>query len=169
MLNFHRDNPYLGWSWKKIEGLPLPLNELNELLGLIKDRQLIFRNGSDSLIWSLAKSGQYSAKVGYNVLANQGDSEDHSMPLKLFWINKIIPKAGIFVWLAVKKKILTTERLRKMGFEGPSRCVLCKAHEESVDHLLVNFPFFARCWRWLCAKLGWITILPNDIVSIFTS
>lgn len=42
-------------------------------------------------------------------------------------------------------KILTTERFRKMGFEGPSRCILCKAHEEIVDYLLLNCPFSEKC------------------------
>lgn len=41
--NFSMENSFLGWSWKKMEGLPLPSNELNQLFELIKDTQLFFR------------------------------------------------------------------------------------------------------------------------------
>ncbi|XP_059066468.1 uncharacterized protein LOC131857768 [Cryptomeria japonica] len=56
-----------------------------------------------------------------------------------------------------------------MGYAGPSRCIMCKAQSETVDHLLLTCPFAFKCWRWLSAKLGLITALPNDIKSLFQS
>lgn len=56
-----------------------------------------------------------------------------------------------------------------MGYAGPSRCIICKAQLELVDHLLLNCPFASKCWHWLCTKLGLIIALPNDIKSLFQS
>lgn len=118
-------------------------------------------------VWTPSKSGQYMAKEGYNFLVNQFEQNDLGIHHKLFWSSRLIPKAEVFAWLATRNKILTAERFNKMGFEGPSRCVMCKTQEESVDHLLLNCPFSARIWWWLCAKLGWLTAPPNGIVSLF--
>lgn len=54
-----------------------------------------------------------------------------------------------------------------MGFGGPSRCILLKKEEESVDHLFINYSFSQECQQWMCAKLGRVTTLPNDILSLF--
>ncbi|XP_059077214.1 uncharacterized protein LOC131876305 [Cryptomeria japonica] len=157
----------MGWFWNSFQGLPLSPREIEQLVDILKDRQSAFRKGHYSLIWLPSKLGQYDAKEGYHLLANQMENYDLGIPQKLFWSNKLIAKAGVFAWLATRRKILTTDKFRRMGSQGPSRCILCKAQEESVDHLLLNCSFTAKCWRWLCAKLGWITTLPNDIVSLF--
>lgn len=134
---------------------------------IIRARSLNPKIGKDSLVWASSKTGQYNAKYGYKVLANYGEQEDQVIPQKIFWNSKIVPKVGIFAWLTFKKKILITKRFTKIGYEGPSISILSKAQVETMDHLLLNCPFASKWWWWLCAKFGWITALPNDIVSLF--
>ena len=50
------------------------------------------------------------------------------------------------------KSILTSENLRKKGWEGPSRCPLCMAEEETTNHLLIKCPFAVEVWH-LCLKI----------------
>lgn len=52
---------------------------------------------------------------------------------------KIPLKVKVFIWLVLKKRIPTRDRLIKQGWVKDPTCVLCGADEESVDDL------FARC------------------------
>ena len=49
----------------------------------------------------------------------------------LCWNKDMLPKVGAFAWLAYNGRILTVERLRKIGIIGPSRCPLCEKNEET--------------------------------------
>ena len=50
------------------------------------------------------------------------------------------------MWLVPHKKILTWDNIRKRGVQGPSRCLLCEAQEETMEHLLNNCTFTS--WLW---------------------
>lgn len=87
------------------------------------------------------------------------------MPLELCWDSAYLHKAGIFLWAASQKRILTVDRFRKMGFEGPSRCSLCKESEETAEHLLYQCPYAKECRYWLRKNLLWTSPLPEDLIS----
>jgi hypothetical protein len=64
-------------------------------------------------------------------------------------------KTKLFMWLVHHKKILTWDNIRKRGILGPSICQLCKAEEETMEHILnscispprygiYSLPFFNR-------------------------
>jgi len=55
-------------------------------------------------------------------------------------------KIKLFLWLVLQRKILTWDNIRRRGFLGPSRCQLCEAQEETIEHLLNNYPFTSRLW-----------------------
>jgi len=55
-------------------------------------------------------------------------------------------KNKLFLWLVYHKKILTWNNIRKMGVLGPSRCQLCEAQEETMEHLLNNCIFTSYLW-----------------------
>lgn len=50
------------------------------------------------------------------------------------------------MWVVYHKKILTWDKIRKRGVQGPSRCPLCEAQEETWEHLLNNYIFTS--WLW---------------------
>ncbi|XP_059068734.1 uncharacterized protein LOC131859184 [Cryptomeria japonica] len=93
-------------------------------------------NKEDTLRWCGSKSGQYSFKIGYGILENLAARVDY--PTKLLWSSPILSKAGAFSWLVLRKRILTRERLCRLGFLGPFRCTMCKSAEETLDHLLLQ-------------------------------
>jgi hypothetical protein len=71
------------------------------------------------------------------------------------WSLRTWPKISIFLWLVHHRCILTWDNILKRGFSGPSRCALCYNNEESIDHLLDNFPFSNNIWDnavMLCRK-----------------
>jgi hypothetical protein len=76
-------------------------------------------------------------------------------PHKLCWHKQVAPRAGAFLWTTLHERVLTGERLKLYGIQGPSICTLCWQNEESLNHLLLDCPFAIQCWNWLNKILGW--------------
>jgi hypothetical protein len=57
------------------------------------------------------------------------------------------PKCKTFVWLAVKNKCWTADRLKKRGLDHPQSCALCDQEEETVQHILTNCVFARQFWH----------------------
>lgn len=79
-----------------------------------------------------------------------------------------MPNSRFFLWLASQNRIVTTDRIHKLGFKGPSRCILCKHDNENVDHLLYRCPFSQVCWDWLRQSLGWYSPLPRSFSDLLS-
>lgn len=58
--------------------------------------------------------------------------------------------AKFFLWLAIKNRCWTADRLTKRGLDHPDKCPLCDQEEETVQHLLTS------C---VVARLVWFTLL----------
>eukprot|EP00253_Pinus_taeda_P002721 PITA_02721 len=50
------------------------------------------------------------------------------------------------MWLVYHKKILTWDNIRERCILGPSKCQLCEAQEETMEHLLNSDTFTSRLW-----------------------
>lgn len=96
--------------------------------------------GEDRLRWDAAPNGAYSAKIGYNMLSSSAETIS-KLPQNLCWNKVCLPKAGIFTWAADQGRILTGDRFIKLGYHGPTRCLLCQEAKETVNHLLLNCTF----------------------------
>ena len=74
----------------------------------------------DEVIWSSSSSGRYSTKIAWTALRDR-----HSLVTwhKLIWFPKAIPKCGFILWLTIRERLGTLDRLHI----GPvSRtCFLC--------------------------------------------
>lgn len=156
-----------GWSWRSLDQVDIPAREKLLLKDILSKRIATFNLGSDTLVSDGSKSGEYTSKDGYNLLLSQQLSSSTSVPSALCWDKMCLPKAGLFSWLALQNQMLTTDRFRKMGYEGPSRCPLCEEAEEDKDHILINYNYVSNCWLWLCKKLGWYSSFPNSILGMF--
>lgn len=67
------------------------------------------------------------------------------------WKTKYPVKVMIFLWLIHKKAILIWSKLQSRGWSWPSICVLCKAMDESTEHILLTSRF-ANCMLIKCAS-----------------
>ena len=63
------------------------------------------------------------------------------------WKWDIQLKIKLFIWLAAKNKILTWDNLQQRGWEGPSRCHLCKKDSKNITHLFIHCPFTKSVWE----------------------
>ena len=84
------------------------------------------------------------------------------------WKTAIPEKIKIFLWLAMKNKILTAENLKKRGWEHPSSCVLCGKEDETVSHLFLSCQFSRQMWSSVRSKLN-LDGLPDELQTLWTS
>eukprot|EP00253_Pinus_taeda_P021775 PITA_21775 len=60
------------------------------------------------------------------------------------------------MWLVQHRKILTWDNIRKRGILGPSRCQLCEAQEETMEHLLNSYnEVLATNWALFPSFIVW--------------
>jgi hypothetical protein len=75
----------------------------------------------------------------------------------------------MFTWTMAHKGILTSENMRRRGWQGPSRCPLCIIEEETIEHLLLNFPYAKQVWD-IVMKLGPDQFsLPSNVSDLLRS
>jgi hypothetical protein len=47
----------------------------------------------------------------------------------------------LFHWMIIDNRILNWDNFLKRGFAGTSRCFMCGEAEETINYLILNFPF----------------------------
>lgn len=109
--------------------------------------------------------GEYSAKLRYLASMTEVD------PIEEWWHKKIWKircpsKCITFLWLVLKKRVLTWDRLQWRGKQGPGLCYLCKSEEQINFHLFHNCPFSVALWAEISSQLGlpplWSKISLNE-------
>ncbi|XP_059076545.1 uncharacterized protein LOC131875863 [Cryptomeria japonica] len=147
-------------TWKDPSDLDLGEDDQRMLRNILASREVTGSREQDEITWCGVKSGIYSFKLGYTLL--EEDVRKVDWEAKICWNNACLPKAGAFSWLAGNNCILTGDRLKRMGFAGPFRCVLCKKEEEDVDHLLLGCEFVQEAWRFKLQRLSWKESLAGN-------
>ncbi|XP_074298263.1 uncharacterized protein LOC141629103 [Silene latifolia] len=140
-----------SWAWKKI--------------CWVKDiiKPLLLTQRTDT----------YVIKQGYQWLVEEGtDKEWHP------WISNslIIPRHKFTIWLTAHKRLLTMDRLMRMGIVQSNICYFCGAAAESMDHIFFQCTFSNRCLvlvqDWLMIQLPkqgfikwWVTYITQSLVK----
>ncbi|XP_020264639.1 uncharacterized protein LOC109840410 [Asparagus officinalis] len=90
------------------------------------------------------------------------------------WDNFNFPKHSFTVWLACNSKLLTKDRLCRLGILNPNQncCVLCSSHQlETISHLFFDCQFSAGIWNgvidWLNFK--WRSCDWNMIIGWYSN
>jgi hypothetical protein len=97
----------------------------------------------DAISWRLTPNAAYSAKSAYNMFFI-GRIE---MPgAKELWTAGAPLKHKIHMWLALKDRLWTADRLARRGLQHPPLCTLCCQEEETVEHLTLQCSFSREVW-----------------------
>ena len=112
-------------TWVKLE-------EWKRMLALCKNTVLI--EEEDRLTWLLSSSKTFFVKSCY--LAMQ---VSESVPYKFIWKVKLPLRIKTFLWLILRKIILTRVVLLNSVGTCTKTCHFC-GHDESTDHLLLRCP-----------------------------
>ncbi|VFQ79135.1 unnamed protein product [Cuscuta campestris] len=85
----------------------------------------------------MPRDKNYTVEDGYNWLIGERQKPEW---IKLVWNRYILPKHQYIMWLIVKGRIQTKERLSKF-FPVDTTCLLCKAAVEDINHLFCTCDF----------------------------
>ncbi len=120
----------------------------------------------DAIIWRWNSNGIFTIKSAYYFLCFDGVDD---RIITYLWGWRIPLKIRIFLWLALRHKLLTGDRLIIRWWVGPSFCSLCNASEETLDHLLLVCPYAKAVWSG--ALHNWPAVCyrflnsPEDLAS----
>ncbi|KAL2943828.1 hypothetical protein RDABS01_032175 [Bienertia sinuspersici] len=97
---------------------------------------------------------RYSIKKVYEVLRPTGTKVYWD---KAVWCKAATPKHQFITWLGVRQRLMTRDRLIRMGLATENSCCLCNRGVESHSHLFFDCEFSRNCWKqileWLNAKV----------------
>jgi hypothetical protein len=108
---------------------------------------------SGSWIWKMSWSGKnphmgfYTLKLGYIALNVDLLQREPCWWWRGLWKLKAPLKTKIFMWSTLVNKVPTWDKMRKRQIEGPGWCALCKGEIETIEHILISFPFTLKVWR----------------------
>ncbi|XP_074305583.1 uncharacterized protein LOC141640802 [Silene latifolia] len=109
----------------------------------------------------MGKQAAYTVKEGYNWL--RGSNSEVSW-WRVCWNSMNVPKASFIYWATVLGRLLTKDRLARMGGASDLSCFLCYSHDESHDHLFFDCVYTTRCVQLLQQKLQF-SFDPRELVS----
>jgi ribonuclease HI len=102
----------------------------------------------DELMWTGGDtSGSLTVKNAYLALLSTQGLTSLGGWRQTVWKWDIQLKIKLFIWLAAENKILTWDNLQQKGWEGPSRCQLCKQETENINHLFIHCSFTKSVWE----------------------
>lgn len=87
---------------------------------------------ADMVVWKWTANGKYSVRSYYHTFTQYPTILDSRASI---WGIKALHRVMVFVWLMLRRRILTVDNLVRRGWHLPNRCCLCKRAEETMDHL----------------------------------
>ena len=120
---------------------------------LIADRRP--SEGNDVWIWS---EQRFFARAVYSCLREQAEAEDPAL-IRLWrraWKSRLPLKIRVFVWLLLRRRLMTRAYRQCMAPESTTECALCAGAVEDCKHLFVTCPFASSVW--LSARVAQIDL-----------
>ena len=97
--------------------------------------------------WS--PNGQIQSKLAYEFFRPKGAK---LIWPKLIWHSVITPKHSFILWLGIKDRLLTRDKLQ--GFTEDQVCPLCRSEEETINHLFFQCRVGNQVWTHIKSWLG---------------
>ncbi|XP_074304355.1 uncharacterized protein LOC141639064 [Silene latifolia] len=139
--------PDSSWIWKKIT------HTIQALKHAYADNRWL---DSDS---------PYTAQSGYEWLRTKHSKVGWRF---LCWNTMNVPKTSFIFWAFMHKRLLTKDRMARMGFTADLICDICASSNEDHDHLFYSCAYSVRCCRLLQQQLHVSFNLPK-LVHWFSS
>ncbi|XP_074266672.1 uncharacterized protein LOC141589952 [Silene latifolia] len=136
-----------SWSWRKIS-----------------QTMILFSQAYTNHKW-LNLNMDYTVKSGYEWLRQSKSKVPWS---HLCWNRLNIPKTAFIFWAAQHLRLLTTDRLNRMGTLVDLMCDICRARNEDHQHLFYDCAYSTECCRLLPQRLN-INFPMNDLVRWYFS
>ena len=113
----------------------------------------------DLFTWPCSSSGQYTAGSTYERLCQGGERFATAVCI---WKAKAPLKCKIFQWLAIRRRLWTTDRRARHGLQdAPSACFVCLQELDSVEHILVQCSYAREVWHKSFREAGLPDLTPT--------
>ena len=76
-------------------------------------------------------------------------------------------KCKMFLWLAIRNRCWTADRLAKRGLSHPDKCSLCDQEDETIQHLLTTCVVARQVWIRLLHPLELTDLVPRQNETSF--
>ncbi|TVU10898.1 hypothetical protein EJB05_44453, partial [Eragrostis curvula] len=140
----------LSWTHDIQGGLSMiGLYELFQLADIISE--LTITENEDRHVWHLDASRQYTTKSAYRAFFNGAINFE---PWRKIWKTWAPPKCKVFLWLAVRNRCWTADRLARRNMPHPASCLLCDQVAEDVQHILTTCVFAREFWFTILSRFG---------------
>lgn len=95
-------------------------------------------NSANEVLW--VENSEFTVKSTYTRLVGKRFEKfpiqccNDDLLVSKVWRTMAPSKVAFFVWLVLRRRALTQEKLQERGYRLASRCPLCMCHVESNDH-----------------------------------
>ena len=100
----------------------------------------------DRLLWKTTLSGSFSTSAAWRVLRSPRPKVEWH---RLVWFSDNIPKAAFILWLAIRKRLGTQDRLIN---PTPTGCLFYSSLMKTHEHRFFECAFTEQVWRLILAK-----------------
>jgi hypothetical protein len=115
-------------------------------------------DGMDAIIWKWTADGSFTSCTAYPCFLlrahTAAERSAGSGTLSRHF------KYQFHVWLALRKRCWTADRLAHRGLLTHALCPLCASAGETMDHLSLQCPFAATVWTTASQRLGFSVPTP---------
>jgi len=112
----------------------------------------------DRHTWRLDSSGCYFSKSAYKAFFCGAVTFE---PWHRLWKSWAPSKCKMFLWLAIRNRCWTADRLAKRGLSHPDKCPLCDQEDETIQHLLTSCVVARQVWFRLFSILNLADCVPH--------
>ncbi|CAL9222593.1 unnamed protein product, partial [Arabidopsis halleri] len=134
-----------------------------------KQNQCLRMGAPDRYVWLLTKTGEYSAKSGYQAASMEAVKVNNQISIpadfnwnKEIWNSKSSPKVKFFLWKAMKNALPVGKNLQARGINQSATCPHCGDEETSL-HLFFHCRFARQVWDQAPFKHS---LNPSQITSM---
>lgn len=104
---------------------------------------------ADEFMWMASKNKIYNAAATWNALREKSPKVIWH---HLLWFPKHFPRHSFILWLAIKERLNTKDKLASWGITTDPTCVLCGQELETMNHLFFQCSFSAELKEIVLSK-----------------
>ncbi|XP_022019374.1 uncharacterized protein LOC110944750 [Helianthus annuus] len=159
VADIFRDN---SWAWPSSWRDLFPA--INQLDHIRPDQ-----NKQDRLLWKNGdKMTDYSSATVWDTIRFR---EQEITWTSIVWFPQCIPRHAFLVWLIMRRKLLTQDKILKWDFSRRKNmnmmcCLLCYADVDSHDHLFFECKFSEQVWKSVRDKTDMFDVDPKWVSII---
>ena len=116
-------------------------------------------SGSDIVLWKHAHDDYQASFSAVKTWEQIRDRRENVDSCDIIWFTQVVPRFSFIVWLVIKNRLSTGDRMRNWGLQ--QECLLCGEKNEIRDHLFFACPYSYMVWITVTWRLLGSRITPK--------